>query len=204
VWSYATGGTDSSPAVVGGVVYVGSGGGLYAFGVHDVAVNNIASSKTVVGQGFGANISVTVTNQGSYSETFNTMAYANATVIGSENVTLLAGNSTTVTLTWNTTGSFYGNYTISAYAWPVPGETNTANNNLTGGTVEVTIPGDVNGDGTVNILDAITLANAFLATSSSSNWNPNADINGDGVVNILDAIILSNHFLQTATYPTFP
>jgi hypothetical protein len=43
-----------------------------------------------------------------------------------------------------------------------------------------------------NILDAITLANAFLATPGSSNWNPNADINGDGVVNIVDAIILAN------------
>jgi hypothetical protein len=67
---------------------------------------------------------------------------------------------------------------------------------MTGGSVVVTIPGDINGDGTVNILDAIQMSNAFLATPSSSNWNPNADINGDNVVNILDAIILSNHFLQ--------
>jgi hypothetical protein len=59
------------------------------------------------------------------------------------------------------------------------------------------ILGDVNGDGTVNILDAIQLSNAFLSTPSSSNWNPNADLNGDGVVNILDAIILSNQFGST-------
>lgn len=58
------------------------------------------------------------------------------------------------------------------------------------------ILGDVNLDGAVNILDAITLSNSFLATPVSSNWNPNADINGDNVVNILDAIILSNNFLQ--------
>jgi hypothetical protein len=56
--------------------------------------------------------------------------------------------------------------------------------------------GDINGDFTVDILDAITLSNAFLTTPNSSNWNPNADINGDNVVNILDAIILANHFLQ--------
>ncbi|MGA3191922.1 MAG: dockerin type I domain-containing protein [Candidatus Bathyarchaeia archaeon] len=54
--------------------------------------------------------------------------------------------------------------------------------------------GDINGDGVVNILDAILLANAFLATPSSSNWNPKADLNGDGAVNILDAIILANNF----------
>jgi hypothetical protein len=48
----------------------------------------------------------------------------------------------------------------------------------------VAIAGDINGDCTVNILDAITLGNAFLATLGSSNWNPNADMNDDNVVNI--------------------
>jgi hypothetical protein len=64
------------------------------------------------------------------------------------------------------------------------------------GQVKVRIAGDINGDWSVNILDSIILSNAFLATPSSSNWNPNADINGDNVVNILDAIIQGNHFLE--------
>jgi hypothetical protein len=39
-------------------------------------------------------------------------------------------------------GSFArGNYTISAYAKPVPGETDTADNNFTGGWVIVSIKG---------------------------------------------------------------
>lgn len=58
------------------------------------------------------------------------------------------------------------------------------------------IPGDVNHDGTVNILDSILVSNAFLSTPGSPNWNLNADINGDNVVNILDSIIQSNHFLE--------
>jgi len=61
-------------------------------------------------------------------------------------------------------------------------------------TVRATLVGDVNGDGHVNILDAILVANAFLSTPSSPNWNPKADINGDGVVNILDAILVADHF----------
>ena len=65
----------SSPAVAGGVVFVGSDDGeVYAFGVHDVAVTNVAPSKTVVGQGFSATINVTVANQGDYTETFNVTA----------------------------------------------------------------------------------------------------------------------------------
>ena len=56
------------------------------------------------------------------------------------------------------------------------------------------IPGDINGDERVNILDAILLASMFGSTPSSPNWNPAADLNGDGVVNILDAILLANNF----------
>lgn len=66
--------------------------------------------------------------------------------------------------------------------------------------VRVVLQGDINGDGTVNILDAIQVSNAFLATPSSSNWNTNADVNCDNVVNILDSIVLANHFLQSQPY----
>ena len=68
-------------------------------------------------------------------------------------------------------------------------------------TVEITVnhahEGDINGDGVVNILDAILLANAFGSKPGDPNWNPNADLNNDDIVNILDAIILANHFGET-------
>ena len=62
--------------------------------------------------------------------------------------------------------------------------------------VQNALIGDLNGDGIVNILDAIILAQSFFATPRSLNWNPNADINGDNIINILDAIIIGNHFLE--------
>ena len=165
---------------------------------HDVAITEVSSYKTIVGQGYSQNLTVTATNLGDYSETLNVTLYVNANSIA--NITFINlpnATSTLITFTWNTTGFAYGNYTLSAYAWPVPGETNTANNNCTGGTVYVGIPGDINGDGTVNILDAIALSTAFGSAPSSANWNANADINGDGTVNILDAIILANNFAQS-------
>ena len=58
----------------------------------------------------------------------------------------------------------------------------------------IKLVGDINGDGVVNILDAILLADAFGSVPGNTNWNPNADLNGDGVVNILDAILLANNF----------
>ena len=170
---------------------------------HDVAVTNVTTSKTVVGQGYGLNVTVTAADLGDYSETFTVTVYANTTSIASQNVTLSSGNSTDITFTWNTTNFAYGNYTISAYAWPVPGETNMANNNFTGGNVTVTIPGDINGDGTVDIYDAIILSAAYGSTPGSKNWNPNADINGDGIVDIYDAIILASAYGSTPGSPNW-
>jgi hypothetical protein len=171
-------------------------------GTHDVAVTNVASSKTVVGQGFNANITVTVADQGNYTETFNVTAYANTTSVASQNVTLASGTSTTLTFTWNTTGFAYGNYTLSAYAWPVPGETNTANNNCTGGWVIVSIPCDITGpkgwpDGTVNMRDIALVARAFGSMPGSSNWNPNADFNNDGRIDMKDIALIARHFGST-------
>jgi hypothetical protein len=167
-------------------------------GIHDVGVTSVTPTKTVVGQGYSLNTSVTVENPGDYPETFNTTLYANATAVGTITVTNLPyGTVRSIVFAWNTVDIAYGNYTISAYAWPVQNETNTANNNMTGGTVYVGIPGDINGDGTVDIYDAILLAAAYGSTPGSRNWNANADINGDGIVDIYDAIILSGHFGQT-------
>jgi outer membrane protein assembly factor BamB len=165
-------------------------------GIHDVAVTNVTSSKTVICQGYGGNITVTLQNQGNFTETFNVTVYANTTSAASQNVTLSSGNSTNITLTWNTTGFVYGNYTINAYAWPVPGETNTANNNRTDGLTVVTIPGDLNGDLTVGLKDLVNLANAYGSRPGNPNWNANADIDSNGIVGLTDLVIMAMHYGQ--------
>ena len=205
VWSYTTGGgLYSSAAVVDGVVYVGSTDGrIYAFGVHDVVVTNVSSSKNgclpmpTVGQGFSASINVTVANQGSYTETFNVTAYANTTAIATfTDITLTSGNSTTLTFTWNTTDFAYGNYSISAFASPVEGETHLTDNTLVDGWVYVSIPGDINGDQYVNAKDAVILGGAFGSTRGDPTYSLNADINSDDWCNAKDAVILGTYFGQ--------
>jgi hypothetical protein len=58
------------------------------------------------------------------------------------------------------------------------------------------IPGDINLDGRVDILDAILLANNFLNAWGQYAWNPRADVVPDNVINILDAIVLAVHWGQ--------
>jgi hypothetical protein len=56
--------------------------------------------------------------------------------------------------------------------------------------------GDVDGNGWVNVLDAIDLSTSFGKSIGQAGFNPNADFDGNGVVNILDAITLANHYNQ--------
>jgi parallel beta-helix repeat protein len=163
---------------------------------HDVAVNSVVPAKTVIGVGFGCNVTVTVANFGQNAETFNVTAYANPSVIGTQLVVNLSpASTTTLTFAWNTP-SITGNYALSAYAWPVSGETYTADNNVTGGAVPVTIPGDLNGDFRVNLQDLIILALAYGTKPGDQKWNPNADITGDNNVGPADLAILVNHYGQ--------
>ena len=58
-----------------------------------------------------------------------------------------------------------------------------------GGTVYA--DGDLNMDGTVNILDVVLIVNVVL----NGEQNDVADMNNDGIVNILDIILLVNIIL---------
>jgi hypothetical protein len=174
-----------------------------ATGVHDVAVTNVKTSKdgckpmpTVPDNSF-ARVNVTVLNEGNFSETFNVTLFANATVVDTQTVVGLAPSAQTeLAYKWNTTGWAHGNYTISAYATPVPSEVNIADNTFIDGTVKVVIPGDIKGDGIVDIYDAILLAAAYNSVPGQPNWSPNADLKTDDIIDIYDAIVLASHFNQ--------
>ena len=171
--------------------------------IPDVVVLNITVSKTLVHQKYSMSVNVTVQNQGNHPETFNVTLNANMTAINQTQLTLASGNFTTITLTWNTTGFDYGNYTMSAYAWPVPSEINTSTNNfICPVTVHVGVPGDVSStvpgiyDEKVNMKDIAYLVSLFQTKPNKPNWNPNADVNNDGVVDMKDIAIAVYYFNQ--------
>jgi len=101
----------------------------------------------------------------------------------------------TLHFTWQTTSYGRAQYVISTTANTVSGEPDTTDNTLIyARKVAITVAGDVNGDGVVDIYDAIALANAYSAVPTGQNWNANADINSDNIIDIYDAIILANNY----------
>jgi PKD repeat protein len=94
-----------------------------------------------------------------------------------------------------------GNYTVTLSITDADALNSTATHTVAVG--QTKLIGDINGDGVVDIFDAVLLAKAFnshgpnhdyAGEPASPNWNPNADLNGDGVVDIFDAVIFAAHF----------
>ena len=173
---------------------------------NNIAVINVTTSKTVIGQGYTAFINVAVENRGDFDEDFSLTVYANTTTVQTQSVALTKGSTTIITFAWNTSNFSKGNYTISVYASPVLGETRTADNTFAKGSITVTTPGDVNADGVVDILDA-SMASAHWYPGPPEGpleYDPNLDINGDGEINIVDVALISAYWTGPPKGPLAP
>jgi hypothetical protein len=167
---------------------------------HGIAVGLVSTMKDLCqpmptfGQGITYNVTVRVLNEGITPQSCDVTVYVNSTPMETKVLSNLPPNSTTVlNFSWNTGNWTYGDYILSAKA-------NVSYNRFSDYYVSrLVLSGDLNGDGIVDIYDAIILAGAYNATPDKPTWNSNADINGDGIVDIYDAILLANHFNKS--YP---
>ncbi len=159
-------------------------------------------------------VNITVKNEGNYIESFTVSAYLqNATgnyTIGTQQVNNLAPGATT-----NVTFSFpvptlpgypnnrraawpYPTYTVWANASVVPGETDTADNQLFDGLIKVKWPGDVTGDGHVSLSDLVKLAKAWYKNcrDNPSEYNYLCDFDMNGEVKLPDLVFLAKNWYQ--------
>jgi PKD repeat protein len=103
--------------------------------IHDVAVTSVTAPAQAV-QGDTVAIDVDVSNLGGFEETFDVEVTYDTTLIDSQSVTLASGASTTVSLSWDTTGVALGTYTITAEAILATDEVPA--NNIATTTIEIT------------------------------------------------------------------
>ncbi|MDO8490789.1 MAG: nidogen-like domain-containing protein [Dehalococcoidia bacterium] len=103
------------------------------------------------------------------------------------NATAGAINASTGAFTAGTVAGSYPNVVV-ATSGTVSG---TASVTVIAG---VRLPGDVNNDGVVDVLDLVAVAAAFGSVPTSPNRNADADLNQDGIVNILDLVVVGLNF----------
>ncbi|MCW3980347.1 MAG: C25 family cysteine peptidase, partial [Candidatus Bathyarchaeota archaeon] len=163
-------------------------------GVHDIAVTDIMSAGSIVGQGYSTSINLTISNQGTFTEDFNCTTYANDTVISVVNITLDGLDEVTLSIPWDTTSWTLGNYTISVDVSSVEGETATLDNFMEDGIILVTTPGDVDGDFDVDIFDIVKIAGAYGSVVGDPQYNGDADVDGDGDIDIFDVVIAASNY----------
>ena len=144
---------------------------------------------------------VMVSNNAPYNETI-TVAF---TLLNRTGTSFLSINQTTplhasasinLTFTVQTQNLPRGNYTMIAHVFPVKGQTDISNNTMTS-LLQVHIPGDINGDGVVNIIDLVAVGSHFGARRGDPNYLSAADLNNDGVINIIDLTIVGSTFGRT-------
>jgi hypothetical protein len=104
---------------------------------YDIAVTNVVAQETTVGQGSVTKVNVTVVNQGAFNETLNVTLKANSTIVQNQTVTLSQASTVTLVFDWNTAAFATGNYRLSGYAEPLPGEVNLVDNTYTDDMVRV-------------------------------------------------------------------
>ena len=73
-------------------------------------------------------------------------------------------------------------------------EGSEANNVLVQTSISVTVMGDINNDGIVNLFDAITTSLAWGTTPTDEYWDSDADLNHDEQIDILDAARVTAHW----------
>ncbi len=174
-------------------------------GDHDIAVTNVFPEKTVICRSCSGNITVVVENQGAYSETFNTTAFADTQIIGKTAVTLGSGLATSLRFRWNTTSFAKGNYTMKGVADNVSGETDTGDNSYVDDWIIVSMLGDLTGpdgwpDGKCDIRDVALVASRFGSNYPDPRYDINLDITGplfgvaDGKIDIRDIALVASRF----------
>jgi hypothetical protein len=164
----------------------------------DIRVATLEPSRTLVGHGYTLKIMIETQNQGDNTETFNLTTYANTTQIQTQTLTLTPGETLETIFVWNTSDFAMANYTVSAYALPLPGEIDVVDNIFTYETVKISCIGDVNGDLVTDGKDLVLVKKAQASMPGSINWNLGADINDDSRVDVKDYQIVKSHIPSQA------
>ena len=185
------------------------GSGVADAEVHDVAVTQVDAWPALTLPSY-VYVNVTVENQGTSYETFDVTVHADNLTVTSAIVDDLApGSNRTLTIRCDlfpfradifqlelperhSRGTMFANVMMWAEASVVAGEIDTADNVYTDGTVNIIWrASDLNGDGTIDIVDIAIIATSF---GQDYGFHPLWDFNRDGIFDIVDIVYVALDF----------
>jgi len=169
---------------------------------HDMAIASVTHNPdtTEIHKGLNVSIEVVPQNQGLEPENFVVSCYANSSLLGtqdllgSQNVSLSAGQLMPIKFMWETSSINSSVYTIIAEVSIVPGETDTADNTFIKGEILVRIPGDADFSGLVDMYDFYFWREHF--GDAPHEWPPGLypDFDNNGIVEMTDFYIWRENF----------
>jgi hypothetical protein len=167
----------------------------------NVGVDAAPRNKDVVGETKAFDTYALVKNTGASARTFDVKIYAGATQVGTASSGSVApGTAVTVKVACSTTGLAKGTYTLKAQAVAVGGETYTTDNEITQGSIIVTLAGDVDGSKNVNIFDIVKMASGYGAVNqAATNYDPYSDLDNDYKINIFDIVTAAGNYGKSWT-----
>jgi len=159
----------------------------------------LCKTKEHIGEGYPQILPIIIRNYYSETTTFDIAAYYDGLQpIGNQSLTLNPLDSGDAILVWNEVATWpKGTYTVTItivvhfpdcttieFVFPI--------------TFQISILGDLNGDGKVDMKDIAPVAKAFGTKLCQPRWNPDADlnydINNDLLVDMKDIAIVSKNF----------
>lgn len=187
-------------------------------GIHDLGIKDLAyaqemfPSKTVIPQNphmdcpknctctWWANVttSLILVNYGVQPENYIVVFRINGTVHATAQGSLEARSSTPLAFLWNTTDWEMGKYILKISVPGASGENDFSDNDCEL-VAHILVPGDVDNNYIVNMLDLYNIALHFGAAIGQPNYVKNYDVDSSGIINMLELYIAAVHFGQT--YP---
>jgi len=171
--------------------------GFFSNARRDIALINVSPERADAFQGWIVNINVTAENKGDLTETFDVKVYyeTNGSIGTLTFVNVDPNETRTQAIPWDTKNvQACHNYTIWAYAVPLPYETNITDNTLSDGAVKIWLMGDVNHDGKVDGKDISLTALSFATYPGHPRWNPAVDVNLDNKIDGKDIARIAANF----------
>ncbi|HYY91373.1 MAG TPA: dockerin type I domain-containing protein [Candidatus Dormibacteraeota bacterium] len=164
---------------------------------NDLGVRQLSRPTPLIRSYYPVNLTTLVQNYGSSLESAMLTLQANSTVLSTWAVSLAAGQSQKFYYNW--TNPAWGRYTVSATLSNIsPANSGNNQDTFVQQLLRVSPPGDVNGDGTVNILDLALIAFCFNTVPvPGTQCNGFVDVNRDGQINIQDLALAAFYYTKS-------